>query len=52
VESVEYGNDVTLTVAIPESDSKDFVAKVVDITLDKAKIEKIKCGYVAFEINN
>ena len=49
VESVEYGNDVTLTVAIPEESSKDFVAKIVDITLDKAKIEKIKCDYVAFE---
>lgn len=48
VESVEYGNDVTLTVAIPEESSKDFVAKVVDITLDRAKIEKVKCDYVAF----
>ncbi|MDE6275163.1 MAG: YigZ family protein [Clostridia bacterium] len=49
VENVEYGNDVTLTVAIPEESSKDFVAKVVDITLDKAKIEKIKCCYSAFK---
>ena len=49
VESVEYDNDVTLTVAIPQEASKDFVAKVVDITLDKAKIEKVKCDYVAFE---
>ena len=51
VESVEYKDDVTLTVAIPEEVSKDFVAKVVDVTLDKAKIEKIKCCYTAFEVN-
>ena len=48
VEIVEYGNDVTLTVAIPEKDAKDFVAKVVDITLDKAKIEAVGTNYVPF----
>ena len=49
VESVEYGNDVTLTVAIPEQISKDVVAKIVDITQDKAKIEVLKSDYVAFD---
>ena len=49
VESVEYGNDVTLTVSIPEQISKDFAAKIVDITLDKAKIETVKSDYVAFD---
>lgn len=48
VESVEYGNDVTLTVAIPEQVARDTVAKIVDITLDKAKIETLKSDYVAF----
>ena len=45
VESVEYGNDVTLTVAIPEGNADGFIATVVDITLDKAKIETIGRGY-------
>lgn len=48
VESVEYGNDVTLTVAIPEQVARDTVAKIVDITLDKAKIETLRSDYVAF----
>ncbi|MDE6472578.1 MAG: YigZ family protein [Clostridia bacterium] len=46
---VEYGNDVTLTVAIPEEIYKDVVAKIVDITLDKAKIELLDSNYFAFE---
>ena len=48
VESVEYGNDVTLTVAIPQQVARDTVAKIVDITLDKAKIETLRSDYVAF----
>ena len=51
VESVEYGNDVTLSVAIPAETSESVVAKIVDITLDKAKIEKVATNYVAFASN-
>ncbi len=50
VESVEYGDYVTLTVAIPEQVVKDVMTKIVDITLDKAKIEAVKSDYVGFNM--
>ncbi len=49
--SVEYGNSVELTAAIPEESSNDVIAKIVDITLDKAKIEIVDRSYVAFVAN-
>ena len=49
--SVEYGNSVELTAAIPEEASNDVIAKIVDITLDKAKIEIVDRSYVAFVAN-
>lgn len=48
VESVVYGNDVTLKVALPEEVSKDIQAKIIDATQGKAKIEQKSTQYVAF----
>lgn len=51
VESAEYGDDVTLLIAIPENKSKDFMEKIVNITSDKAKITHTKSHFVAYESN-
>ena len=48
---VDYGNDVKLQLAIPVEKSDGVLTKIVDITLDKADIEKINTNYVAFASN-
>lgn len=48
--STEYGNDVVLEVAVPIEKSKDFCDKTIDISLDKAIVEKIETKYFQFKI--
>lgn len=44
----EYGNDVTLKLALPQESGEEFCLKVKDITLDKAQITLLQEKYHKF----
>lgn len=45
-----YDNDVQIVLALPQDNTKKFCDKVVDFTLDKAKINILKSTYHKFKI--
>lgn len=48
--STDFADDVILTVAVPVENTQVFCQKIVDITLDKAVVEKLDTKYYQFKI--